>query len=84
MPTSVIKRAGEILTSLEKSYRGDGMGDISSSIATAPEAMQLSMFKLDDPVLIEIRDQIKGLDLDSLTPLEALNKLAQIKKISGL
>ena len=47
-------------------------------------SMQLSMFQLDDPVLVQIRDQIKGLDINSLTPLEALNKLNEIKKITGL
>lgn len=47
-------------------------------------SLQLSMFQLDDPVLIQIRDQIKGLDINSLTPLEALNKLNEIKRITGL
>ena len=47
-------------------------------------SMQLQMFQLDDPVLIQVRDQIKGLDINSLTPLEALNKLNEIKKITGL
>ena len=47
-------------------------------------AMQLSFFQLDDPVLKEIRDQIRGLDINSLTPIEALNKLNEIKKLSGL
>ena len=47
-------------------------------------SMQLSMFQLDDPVLVQIRDQIKGLDINSLTPREALNKLNEIKKITGL
>ena len=46
--------------------------------------MQLSFFQLDDPVLSEIRDEIAGLDINSLTPLEALNKLNEIKKIAGL
>ena len=46
--------------------------------------MQLSMFQLDDPVLVQIRDQIKGLDINALTPIEALNKLNEIKKITGL
>ncbi len=49
-----------------------------------PQSMQLSMFQLDDPVLIQIRDQIKGIDINSLTPIEALNKLNEIKKITGL
>ncbi len=84
MPTSVVKRADEILKNLEQSYRGDGVKSTEVSSSAKSEGIQLSMFKLDDPVLIEIRDQIKGLDLDSLTPLEALNKLAQIKKITGL
>ena len=52
--------------------------------SAGPQNMQLSMFQLDDPVLVQIRDQIKGLDIDSLTPLEALNKLNEIKKIAGI
>ena len=53
-------------------------------IADGREGMQLSFFQLDDPVLSEIRDEIAGLDINSLTPLEALNKLNEIKKIAGL
>ena len=49
-----------------------------------PQNVQLSMFQLDDPVLVQIRDQIKGIDINALTPLEALNKLNEIKKITGL
>ena len=45
---------------------------------------QLSFFQLDDPVLSQIRDEIKGLDVNNMTPMEALNKLAEIKKICGL
>ena len=52
--------------------------------ADQPQGMQLSMFQLDDPVLMQIRDQIKGIDIDALTPLEALNKLSEIKKIAGI
>ena len=48
------------------------------------DGMQLSMFRLDDPVLVQIRDRIKGLDLDALTPIEALNILNQIKGIAGI
>ncbi|MFR9633333.1 MAG: DNA mismatch repair protein MutS [Rikenellaceae bacterium] len=86
MPASVVKRADEILLNLEQCYRGDGVKSSSANMESAAknESFQLSMFKLDDPVLIDIRDQIKGLDLNSITPLEALNKLAQIKKITGL
>ncbi|MFI3305898.1 MAG: DNA mismatch repair protein MutS [Rikenellaceae bacterium] len=84
MPTSVVTRAGEILRNLEQSYRGEGMKQADMGTAAKSEGIQLSMFQLDDPVLIEIRDQIKGLDLNSITPIDALNKLAQIKKITGL
>ena len=52
--------------------------------SAGPQNMQLSMFQLDDPVLVQIRDQIKGLDINSLTPIEALNKLNDIKKITGI
>ncbi|MFI3248344.1 MAG: DNA mismatch repair protein MutS [Rikenellaceae bacterium] len=86
MPTSVVSRADEILQNLELEHRS---GNTNREVAPQPtevknKGIQLSMFQLDDPVLIEIRDQVKGIDIDSLTPLEALNKLAQIKKISGL
>ena len=96
MPRSVVSRAEAILSNLEKVY---GSGEIVpsgaikqrgkkrpiSEVATeTKDNIQLSMFQLDDPVLIAIRDQIKGLDINSLTPLEALNKLNEIKRISGL
>jgi len=96
MPHEVVERAEAILSNLEKVY---GSGEIVPSggikqrgkrtgVAEAAEAsresIQLSMFQLDDPVLIAIRDQIKGLDINSLTPLEALNKLNEIKRITGL
>ena len=96
MPRSVVSRAEAILSNLEKVY---GSGEIVpsgaikqrgkkrpiSEVATeTKDNIQLSMFQLDDPVLIAIRDQIKGLDINSLTPLEALNKLNEIKRITGL
>jgi DNA mismatch repair protein MutS len=61
----------------------------AQEVAEAAESVrqpdvQLSMFQLDDPILVQIRDQIKGLDINSLTPLEALNKLNEIKKIAGI
>ena len=49
----------------------------------APEGMQLSFFQLDDPVLEQIRDEVKTIDINNLTPLEALNKLSEIKKLVG-
>jgi DNA mismatch repair protein MutS len=57
---------------------------VAESAAESANNIQLSMFQLDDPVLIAIRDQIKDLDINSLTPLEALNKLNEIKRITGL
>ncbi len=76
MPKSVVERADRILAS----YSGHNVGRQTST----GETMQLTMFQLDDPVLVQIRDQIKGLQIDSLTPIEALNKLNEIKKITGL
>ena len=63
-----------------------GAGGYGKTVADVAQQgnIQLSMFQLDDPVLVQIRDQIKGLDINSLTPLEALNKLNEIKKITGL
>lgn len=96
MPRSVVVRAEAILANLEKVY---GSGEIvpsggvthrtkrhsvAESAAATRDNIQLSMFQLDDPVLIAIRDQIKGLDINSLTPLEALNKLNEIKRIAGI
>ena len=96
MPQAVVSRAEAILSNLEKVY-GSGeivpstnlskrtkRASISESATTAQQNIQLSMFQLDDPVLVAIRDQIKDLDINSLTPLEALNKLNEIKRISGL
>lgn len=79
MPNKVVKRADEVLLGLERDHRAGG-----GVTVTAPSEVQLSMFQLDDPVLIQIRDQIKGLNINDLTPLEALNKLNEIKKITGL
>lgn len=96
MPRSVVTRAEAILANLEKVYgsgeivptgaikaRGRKRAVAESAIETK-DNIQLSMFQLDDPVLIDIRDRIKGLDIDSLTPLEALNKLNEIKRIAGI
>ncbi len=99
MPASIVSRAEAILQNLETVYgqneivpskslkerskRAAQVVREATEQAAAP-TMQLSMFQLDDPVLIQVRDQIKGLDINALTPLEALNKLNEIKKITGL
>ena len=100
MPRSVVDRATEILHELEQVYgnneivptrtparrsgkKPQGAKSVGSAVGQTPN-IQLSMFQLDDPVLIQIRDQIKGIDINSLTPLEALNKLNEIKKLTGL
>lgn len=83
MPKTIVKRADEILHQLEKENRQEGM---SSHHKVEPktvhqDGVQLSFFQLDDPVLCQIRDEILNLDVNNLTPLEALNKLNDIKKI---
>ena len=100
MPASVVARAEEILRNLEQVYgnneivpsrspRERGKRHTAHAVreaaeSAAPQNMQLSMFQLDDPVLVQIRDQIKGIDINTLTPIEALNKLNEIKKITGI
>ena len=83
MPSTIVKRADEILARLEDAAVREGLGsDKAVAKATsAPEGMQLSFFQLDDPVLSQIRDEILNLDINNLTPVEALNKLSDIKKI---
>jgi DNA mismatch repair protein MutS len=84
MPRSVVKRANEILEELERTGGEKNLSKPVSSLAGQREGLQMSFFQLDDPVLKQIRDQIAGLDIDHLTPVEALNKLNEIKKLSGL
>lgn len=84
MPPSVVGRADEILAQLEKTNRKDSLAKPLEGMAEHREGFQMSFFQLDDPVLKQIRDEIKTLDIDNLTPIEALNKLHGIKKLSGL
>jgi len=84
MPRSVVKRANEILAELEKSGGEKNLSKPMSELAGGREGLQMSFFQLDDPILKQIRDQIAGLDINNLTPVEALNKLNEIKKLSGL
>ena len=82
MPRSIVKRANVILKELEKDNSGVGKAaKPTADIAGSREGMQLSFFQLDDPVLCQVRDEILGLDINNLTPVEALNKLNDIKKI---
>jgi len=85
MPKSIVKRANVILKQLEENNTG-GSAVTKPSVETinqSREGMQLSFFQLDDPVLTQIRDEILNLDINNLTPVEALNKLNDIKKIVG-
>lgn len=98
MPSKVVERAEEILSVLVASHADDSLAVEQSAnkgkgkaqpkvkpVQTAPQmGIQLSMFQLDDPVLVQVRDQIRDLDINTLTPLEALNTLNEIKKITGL
>jgi len=83
MPRSIVKRANTILKQLEAESSGVGAKAKPSAEALnqTRDGMQLSFFQLDDPVLCQVRDEILGLDVNNLTPLEALNKLNEIKKI---
>ena len=79
MPQAVLNRANKILKRLEKSHSSEELTDEMKSIAK--DEMQLSFFKLDDPLLIELRDEILDTDIDTLTPVEALMKLNEIKRM---
>ena len=82
MPKSIAKRAGDILKQLEKDNRQQGIAAKPMvEVGETRGGMQLSFFQLDDPVLCQIRDEILNLDVNNLTPLEALNKLNDIKRI---
>ena len=96
MPRSIVKRANVILKQLEAPHsapegatipKSGGSKSIEAPLGAVggatSEGMQLSFFQLDDPVLIQVRDEILGLDINNLTPVEALNKLNDIKKIVG-
>ncbi len=84
MPKSIVHRADEILKEMESSQRAKKHSRLSPEIGQKREGFQLSFFQLDDPVLKQIRDEIKNIDINNLTPVEALNKLNEIKKITGL
>ncbi|ASB49657.1 DNA mismatch repair protein MutS [Alkalitalea saponilacus] len=84
MPKSVVKRADDILKELEDTHRKGQLSKPVGELAKQREGFQLSFFQLDDPVLKQIRDRIASLDINNLTPMDALNQLNEIKKIAGL
>ncbi len=79
MPKSIVSRANEVLKQLEKDNQGVSTSAVGKTVSN--DGYQLSFFQLDDPVLSQIRDEILNLDVNNLTPIEALNKLNDIKKI---
>ena len=82
IPPSIVKRAQQILSELENNSNKKTLkGENIQNAAQKRSGMQLSIFQLDDPALEQIRDEIKNVDINNLTPIEALNKLAEIKKI---
>ncbi|HBX46891.1 MAG TPA: DNA mismatch repair protein MutS [Porphyromonadaceae bacterium] len=81
MPQSITKRADAILSEMEQHNRKEGISKPINDFIEKREGYQLSFFQLDDPVLSRVRDEIIHLDVNNLTPIEALNKLNEIKKI---
>lgn len=82
MPMNIVKRAEKVLAQLEASRNKDGV-DGRIAVSQPQDGVQMNFFQLDDPVLTQVRDEIIHLDVNNLTPLEALNKLNEIKKIVG-
>ena len=80
MPESIVQRANQILRDLERDAAS--VTPTAANISPA-QGTQLSFFQLDDPVLEQLRDEVKSMDINNLTPLEALNKLSDIKKLVG-
>jgi len=81
MPQSIVKRGNEILKQLESDNRKSGVTRPMKKLLSEREGYQLNFFQLDDPVLSQVRDEINNLDINNLTPIEALNKLNEIKRI---
>jgi DNA mismatch repair protein MutS len=81
MPHSIVKRSNEILSQLETDNRKTGIAKPMGQLSAQRKGYQMSFFQLDDPVLSQIRDEINNLDVNNLTPIEALNKLNDIKRI---
>jgi DNA mismatch repair protein MutS len=84
MPKSLVGRANEVLAQLEGNHEDHQLSRPVADLAEKREGLQLSFFQLDDPVLKQIRDEIRSVDINNLTPIEALNKLNEIRKMIGL
>lgn len=82
MPSKVINKANEVLVRLEESHRENGTSEAVKTIP-ADDNVQLSFFQLDDPTLLQIKEEISNIEINSLTPVEALLKLNEIKKLIG-
>ena len=83
MPNAVIKRAEEVLSDLEKTHAQVGEKQSVAGGKNKKNEMQLSFFQLNDPVLEQIHEQLIQIDINTLTPVEALMKLHEIKKLTG-
>ena len=81
MPKTIVHRADEVLKRLEQNSNNDSLSKDLDDVANNRNGVQLSFFQLDDPVLSQVRDEILNTDINNLTPMEALNKLNDIKSI---
>jgi DNA mismatch repair protein MutS len=85
MPSEVIQRAERVLKVLEeKQKEGDVTGSAAKDLASGKEPVQLSFFQLEDPLLSSLRDELKALDINTMSPLDAFDKLRLLKKKIGL
>ena len=82
MPNQIVSRANTIMKQLESSHSAETLSKKAKNISKKDD-IQLSFFQLDDPTLIQIREEIMGIDINTLTPVEALLKLSEIKKHIG-
>ena len=83
LPTSIVERANQVLAGLENASSNNQITKPLQQIGESREGLQLSFFQLDDPVLEQVRDEVVSIDVNNITPLEALNKLSEIKKLVG-
>jgi DNA mismatch repair protein MutS len=83
MPQRIVDRAGEMLIELEQMHRKTDLPTAKKKSSPSKDTMQLSFFQLDDPVLLQIREELERVDINNLTPVEALLKLEEIKRLTG-